>query len=136
MKTFLSKCGYAVLVVLLLLPFGHVGAQTATQSGSGLNTKAIQSLSDSIVDLVNTVVVPLVFALAFIVFIWGVFQVFILGATNEEAKEKGRALMMWGLIGFFVMVSVWGLVRILTGSVGLTNSVPTYPTAPTSPTQR
>ncbi len=112
MKTFLSKCGYAVLVVLLLLPFGHVGAQTATQSGSGLNTKAIQSLSDSIVDLVNTVVVPLVFALAFIVFLWGVFQAFIVGANNEEKRKEGAKFVMWALIGFVVMISIWGLVNL------------------------
>lgn len=96
----------------------------------------IKGVGGFIIDLINNVAVPVVFALAFIVFIWGVFQVFILGGTNEEAKEKGRALMLWGLIGFFVMVSVWGLVRILTGSVGFTPGVPTYPTAPTGSTPR
>ncbi len=121
---------------------GLIGAVLAfpmivfAQTTGGTPINKIEDIGTFIVNLINTVAVPVVFALAFIVFIWGVFQVFILGATNEEAKEKGRALMMWGLIGFFVMVSVWGLVRILTGSVGLTNSVPTYPTAPTSPTQR
>jgi hypothetical protein len=100
---------------------------------SAQNTvNSVQDAGAFIIGLINNVAVPVVFALAFIVFIWGVFQVFILGGTNEEAKEKGRALMLWGLIGFFVMVSVWGLVRILTGTVGLTNNVPSYPTAPTS----
>ncbi len=100
---------------------------------SAQNTvNSVQDAGSFVIGLINNVAVPVVFALAFIVFIWGVFQVFILGGTNEEAKEKGRALMLWGLIGFFVMVSVWGLVRILTGSVGLTNNVPSYPTAPTT----
>ena len=72
--------------------------------------------------VINGVLVPVLFAVAFIVFIWGVFQTFILGQGSDDAKEKGKNLMLWGLIGFFVMVSVWGLVNILTGSVGFGNS--------------
>lgn len=110
---------------LLVLPLAFAHAQTTVTS--------IQGAGAFLIGLINNVAVPVVFALAFIVFIWGVFQVFILGGTNEEAKEKGRALMIWGLIGFFVMVSVWGLVRILTGTVGLNNSTQgLYPTAPTT----
>jgi hypothetical protein len=30
--------------------------------------------------------------------------------------------MLWGLIGFFVMVSIWGLVNILTGTVSFGNN--------------
>lgn len=100
-----------------------VGAQSVT---------SVQSAGSFLIGLINNVAVPVVFALSFIVFIWGVFQVFVLGGTNEEAKEKGRALMLYGLIGFFVMVSVWGLVSILTGSVDLNDQAPSYPTAPTN----
>ncbi|HEX8947282.1 MAG TPA: hypothetical protein VF829_03665 [Candidatus Paceibacterota bacterium] len=76
-----------------------------------------------VINIINGVLVPVLFAIAFIVFIWGAFKAFILGANDNDAKEKGKNLMLWGLIGFFVMVSVWGLVNILTGSVGLNNSV-------------
>ncbi|MGE5541377.1 MAG: pilin [Bacillota bacterium] len=83
-----------------------------------------------IIDLINNVAVPIVFALAFIVFIWGIFQYFIQGGHDEEKREGGKQLMLWGLIGFFVMVSVWGLVHVLTGTFNLNSNVPTYPTAP------
>ncbi len=83
---------------------------------------AINNVSDLgtfIINTINNVIVPVLFAVAFIVFLWGAFTTFILGATTEEAKEKGKSLMLWGLIGFFVMVSIWGLVNILTGSFNL-----------------
>jgi divalent metal cation (Fe/Co/Zn/Cd) transporter len=51
------------------------------------------------------------------------------GANSEEVKEHGKNLMLWGLIGFFVMISVWGLVGIFTGSILVTNTPPTTPTA-------
>ena len=75
-----------------------------------------------IISTINNVLVPVLFAVAFIVFLWGAFDTFILGANSEEVKEKGKNLMLWGLIGFFVMVSIWGLVNILTGTVSFGNN--------------
>ena len=86
---------------------------------------AVANISDVgtfIINTINNVIVPVLFAIAFIVFIWGVFKTFVLGAGSDESKEQGKSLMLWGLIGFFVMVSVWGLVNILTGSVTFGNA--------------
>ena len=86
---------------------------------------AVNNLSDAgsfIINTINNVIVPVLFAVAFIVFLWGAFKTFILGANSEEVKEKGKNLMLWGLIGFFVMVSIWGLVNILTGTVSFGNN--------------
>lgn len=91
---------------------------------------SIQDLGTTILEIINEVLVPIVFAIAFIVFIWGVFQYFIQGGSDEEAKEKGKSLMLWGLIGFFLMVSVWGLVNILVGTFDLNNAVPDFPETP------
>lgn len=92
---------------------------------------AVSNITDVgtlIINTINNVLVPVLFALAFIVFLWGAFQTFIVGANSDDAKEKGKNLMLYGLIGFFVMVSIWGLVNILTGTVSFGNS-----TAPTTP---
>jgi hypothetical protein len=92
----------------------------------------INNLSDvgsTIIGIINNILVPVLFALAFIVFIWGAFLTFIVGSTSEETKDKGKNLMLWGLIGFFVMVSVWGLVNILTGTFETVNTPPVLPDA-------
>lgn len=93
---------------------------------SAQQINSITSAGDAIMNIINNVLVPLIFAVAFLVFIWGVFQYFI--AKSEEAKENGKNLILYGLIGFFVMVSVWGLVNILVGTFSLNNAAPTLPT--------
>lgn len=90
-----------------------------------ISLAAVNNISDVgsfIINTINNIIVPVIFAIAFIVFVWGAFDTFILGANSEEVKEKGKNLMLWGLIGFFVMVSVWGLVNILTGTVSFGNN--------------
>ncbi len=85
-----------------------------------------------IINTINNIIVPVLFAIAFIVFLYGAFEAFIMGATSGDAKKKGKDLMIWGLIGFFVMVSVWGLVNILTGTISFSNNAAPstgYPTA-------
>ena len=86
---------------------------------------AVNNFSDVgsfIINTINNILVPVLFAVAFIVFLWGAFQTFIFGANDAAVKEKGKNLMLYGLVGFFVMVSVWGLVNILTGSIGFGNT--------------
>lgn len=94
---------------------------------------AVNNLSDVgsfIINTINNIIVPVLFAIAFIVFLWGAFETFILGANNTDVKDRGKNLMLWGLIGFFVMVSVWGLVNILTGTISFGNNTGvTTPTA-------
>ncbi len=82
----------------------------------------VQSAGSLIINTINNVLVPVLFAVAFIVFLWGAFKTFILGQGSDESKEAGKSLMLWGIIGFFVMVSIWGLVNILTGTVNFGNN--------------
>jgi len=59
---------------------------------------------------------PLLISIAVVWFIWNVFQYTIAG--DEEKKAAAKSQMIWGIIGIFVMVSVWGLVGILQSTFG------------------
>jgi len=111
----------------------YIAASFALPALAFAQVQNVQDLGTTIIDIINTVLVPLIFALAFIVFLWGVFQYFIAGASDEEKREAGKSLMIYGLIGFFVMVSVWGLVNLLVGTFNLDSAAP--PQFPQTPTQ-
>ncbi len=115
MKNPFSTLGYSVLLLVLVASaeITHAATAPATAStGGSINTAPITNFSLSLIGLLNTVVVPLVFALAFIVFIWGIFQAFILNGANDEKRKEGAKFAMWAVIGFVVMISIWGIVNI------------------------
>lgn len=76
-----------------------------------------------IINLINTVLVPVLLALAFIVFIYGVVSKYIFSNGDEGKVSEGHKLILWGIIGFAVILSVWGLVNIVVDTFGL-NLVP------------
>jgi hypothetical protein len=52
--------------------------------------------------------------LASVLFIWGVIEFLFIGASNEEAKSKGKKHMVWGLVGLFIMISVNLIMAVIT----------------------
>lgn len=75
------------------------------------------SLVDSFGRAISSILVPLLFALALMFFLYGVFK-FIKGAASEEERKEGKKIIFVGLIALAVMVSIWGLVRIVAGTIG------------------
>ncbi|HEY9586253.1 MAG TPA: hypothetical protein VJJ27_01245 [Candidatus Paceibacterota bacterium] len=61
------------------------------------------------------------FAVALLVFLWGVSKT-IRAQGDEEKIKEGRRVMFWGIIALFVMVSISGLVAFLQHD--LTQGVP------------
>ncbi len=68
-------------------------------------------LVEKLVVLVDSAVIPLLYAFAFIFFLIGMVRFFFMG--GEEARKKGKEFMLWGAVGFVVLFSVWGIVRLL-----------------------
>jgi uncharacterized membrane protein YidH (DUF202 family) len=73
--------------------------------------------------LITKSIIPLILALAVLLFIWGIVQ-YVISAGNEEQKEKAKQFMIWGIIALTVMVSVWGIVRILGTTIGIEYAIP------------
>ena len=75
--------------------------------------------------IVNSVI-PLIFSLAVVFFLWGV-AMYIKNADDATKRAEGRQYMLYGVIGLFVLVAYWGLVGILARTVGVPLNVPLAP---------
>ena len=84
-----------------------------------MDLTALRQYANSITYIINFLLIPTLIALALITFLWGVYRYFILGAENESEREKGKQFVLWGIIGFVVIVSVWGLVAVVGITIGL-----------------
>ena len=84
----------------------------------------IGSLGDLLAVFVSIInaLMPFIVGLAVLFFVWGVFQ-FVASAGDEEKRTEGRNKMIYGIIGIFVMVSVWGLVNLLEGTFGVERGI-------------
>jgi hypothetical protein len=69
----------------------------------------------TIVPIVDSLIVPLLYAAAFLFFIIGIFRYFIAG--DDAKRTEGRSFAIWGLIALAVIFSVWGLVRVLINTI-------------------
>ena len=97
--------------------YGNMGGGTFLCGSSN-----ICYVASTIIYIINSVLVPVIFALAFIVFLWGIAKGYIFSIGDEEAVKSGHKLILWGIIGFVVMISIWGLVNVVANTFGLAGS--------------
>ena len=86
----------------------------------GYNVGSLNGMSQTITDILN-LIFPILLAISVFVIAWGIFK-FILNAGDEEARKTGRSFILWGVVGIFLMLSIWGLVNILVNTFSLNNS--------------
>lgn len=73
--------------------------------------------------IIGSSIIPFLFSLAVVMFVWGTIKFFIIDVDEEAKREQGRQFMLWGIIALAVMVSVWGLVSVLTETFNIDGSV-------------
>lgn len=97
-----------------------------------INTSGISTTLQSFLTLINSYVIPFLFALAIVLFLWGLVK-FVRSAGDSKARDEGKGMMIWGIVALAVMVSVYGLIGWLTSFAGINNpSAPSLPKVPTS----
>ena len=105
---------------LLLIP-SLVAAQPYAYGSTALSNNAGVG---SLVRLFSNVLdwaVPTLIACAVVYFLYGVLQYVIMG-DDEEKKEKAKSTILYGIVGIFVMVSVYGLVKLVQDTFGINNA--------------
>ncbi|HMP67391.1 MAG TPA: hypothetical protein PKA60_01420 [Candidatus Paceibacterota bacterium] len=65
--------------------------------------------------IINPLIVA-VFAVALVVFLWGVFE-YIRDADSAEARETGKSHIIWGIVGMVIMVGVFSIMKIAVDTI-------------------
>jgi uncharacterized membrane protein len=88
----------------------------------------IPGVVEKIMAILN-VVIPLIIAIAVVVFLVGVVK-YITAGGDPEKRTEARNVIIYGIIGLFVMVAVWGLVNLLVSTFNLQTTIPEVPELP------
>ena len=83
----------------------------------------VKGLLKRFVDAIVDPLVVAIFALAFLLFMWGLVQ-FVLAISQGEPGDSGKQHMLWGVVGLVIMFSVAGIINVITSSIGDTKSNP------------
>lgn len=66
-------------------------------------------------DIIN-ILIPLLIALALVVFFWGLVKYI---WSSGEGHAEGQKVMIAGLVSLFIMVSVFGIIRLVGDTFGV-----------------
>jgi hypothetical protein len=96
------------LVSLLLVAIPTVAfAQTNTITDvNGVTAKLVG---------IGNVVIYLLVSLGVIFIVWNIVM-FLIKGGDPEARGAARGNVVWGIVGLAIILSIWGLVNILTGT--------------------
>lgn len=96
-------------------------SSVSSSSGGGacstFTTTGLNGVFNCLIGIMNNIVILLI-AGAVVYVVYGAFQMI----RSEEHRESGRQTVVYGIIGIFVMISVWGLVNILDRTFNLRGS--------------
>jgi len=111
MKNIINYKILAVGLVLLspLLSFA--------QSINGRND--LSAFGARIVTFINNVLVPAAFAVVLLLFVYGIFRLFILSDSESDEKKQARQFVLWAVISMVVVVSIWGIVSLISQGLDL-----------------
>jgi hypothetical protein len=100
-----------------------VGAETSSNkevinATSNLGNKTLQQLVADFVKVATGYVLQILLALTIMMFLYGLMKYMFKGQGSDTARIEGRNLMLWGIIGIFVITAIWSLVAIFAAFVG------------------
>ena len=77
----------------------------------------IQQIIEKITKEIINPTIYLLFAVATLMFVYGIVT-YIAASGSPQAMQKGKNIMIGGIIGLFVMASAFGIVKILCNFFG------------------
>lgn len=104
-----------------------VGSSVFTAAVAGLPMMASAATLLDTLALANTflnALIGLFITLAIVIFFWGLIKYLM---EAGEKKSEGLQIMMYGILAIFVMVSIWGIIRLLQSTFKVTSTDPIIP---------
>lgn len=106
------------LSIIIAIAFLNLNFSFAQTAGSNINTSTFKNFANSFTTDVIATLGTMAMAAAFMFFFYGIALYVMDRANGKPADSKANDFMLWGLVGLFVMVSAWGIIKMAQGLLG------------------
>ena len=79
---------------------------------------SVRSIVGQIDKLIINPLIIFVFALALVIFLYGMFE-FLSNQENEEKKTAGKKHMIFGVLGLTIMMAVWMILGMIMNTFNI-----------------
>ncbi|HUD04128.1 MAG TPA: hypothetical protein VMR73_01410 [Candidatus Paceibacterota bacterium] len=105
-------------VIYFLSPVAAFAQNTYTPISACQNLSSIASVASCALGIIN-LIIPIIVA---ITVVWTIYSSFELARTEGDDRKKWGWAIFYGLLAIFLMISVYGLVNIFTGTFEFSGS--------------
>lgn len=85
--------------------------------------KTLKTLFISIAGYMNDILLGLM-GFAVLAFVYFVIKYFVIPNESSGSRTAASTYLLWSLIGFFIIVSMWGMVNVLRNTFDVGNGAP------------
>ncbi|MDE1975076.1 MAG: hypothetical protein KGI49_01000 [Patescibacteria group bacterium] len=108
----LTAVGTTLIPFMALAQIAYIPVQS-----SDPNPRTLADVVGVVVFYLN-VALEVLMAASVVVFVYFIIKYFMIAGAN---RAEAGTYVMWSVLGFFIILSIWGIVGILTGTFGLSN---------------
>lgn len=83
------------------------------------NAQSFQTMLVGTLTFLNDTVIPFLLGIGFLFVVINGVRYFVFEGATEDGREKSKALAIYGVTAFVIIVIFWGIVNLLTASIGL-----------------
>tara|TARA_B100000508_G_scaffold20642_1_gene14065 strand:- start:644 stop:1000 length:357 start_codon:yes stop_codon:yes gene_type:complete len=100
------------------------------------HAQSVQQFFLGLITFVNSTVIPFLIGITFVIFVYNVIRYFVIGGANQESQEKARMFATYSVMALVFIIAFWGIINMLSDTLGLGGVAQTpsdYVTRPTTP---
>ena len=88
------------------------------------SAQSLQTLVPGLIGFISDTLIPFLFSVAFLIFLYSAVKYFIIEGNNEKGQEKAKNLALYSVMAFVFIIIFFGIVKMLTISTGLDDQKP------------
>lgn len=79
----------------------------------------LQGMASTTLGFIDGTIIPFLLGIGFLFFMVNVIRYFVFGSAEQDGREKAKQLAIYSVVGFVTIVVFWGIINLLTSSIGL-----------------